>query len=74
VLTASIFALMMEVVSAFETPVSFYETAWRNIPEYSHIHKCTLLMILAVLSGSTVTTAWRVLGLRMEETASRYGG
>jgi hypothetical protein len=25
-------------------------------------------------SGSTVTTAWRVLGLRIEETASRYGG
>jgi hypothetical protein len=27
-----------------------------------------------MLSGSTVTTAWRVLGLRIEETASRYGG
>jgi hypothetical protein len=27
----------------------------------------------AMLSGSTVTTAWRVLGLRIEETASRYG-
>jgi hypothetical protein len=26
-----------------------------------------------MLSGSTVTTAWRVLGLRIEETASRYG-
>jgi hypothetical protein len=26
------------------------------------------------LSGSTLTTAWRVLGLRIEETASRYGG
>jgi hypothetical protein len=28
----------------------------------------------SMLSGSTVTTVWRVLGLRMEETASRYGG
>jgi hypothetical protein len=25
-------------------------------------------------SGSTVTTAWCVLGLRIEETAFRYGG
>jgi hypothetical protein len=30
--------------------------------------------IYAMLSGSTVTTAWRVLGLRIEDTASRYGG
>jgi hypothetical protein len=29
--------------------------------------------ICPMLSGSTVTTAWRVLGLRIE-TASRYGG
>jgi hypothetical protein len=28
----------------------------------------------AMLSGSTVTTAWCVLGLWIEETASRYGG
>jgi hypothetical protein len=27
-----------------------------------------------ILSGSLVTTAWRVLRLRMDETASRYGG
>jgi hypothetical protein len=27
---------------------------------------------IPMLSGSTVTTAWRVLGLRIEETASRY--
>jgi hypothetical protein len=26
-----------------------------------------------MLDGSLVTTAWRVLRLRMEETASRYG-
>jgi hypothetical protein len=25
-----------------------------------------------ILTRSTVTTAWRVLGLRIEETASRY--
>jgi hypothetical protein len=30
--------------------------------------------IKSMLSGSTVTTAWHVLGLRIEETASRYGG
>jgi hypothetical protein len=29
---------------------------------------------MTMLSGSTATTAWRVLGLRTEETASRYGG
>jgi hypothetical protein len=33
-----------------------------------------VLKFLPVLSGSTVTTAWHVLGLRIEETASRYGG
>jgi hypothetical protein len=27
-----------------------------------------------MLGGSLVTTAWRVLRLQMEETASRYGG
>jgi hypothetical protein len=27
-----------------------------------------------MLSGSLVTTAWRVLGQQMEETASRYAG
>jgi len=27
-----------------------------------------------MLGGSLVTTAWRVLRLRMEEKASRYGG
>jgi hypothetical protein len=27
-----------------------------------------------MLGGSLVTTAWRVLRLRMEETLSRYGG
>jgi uncharacterized membrane protein YoaK (UPF0700 family) len=26
-----------------------------------------------ILGGSLVTTAWRILGLRMEETPSKYG-
>jgi hypothetical protein len=30
--------------------------------------------LLPMLGGSLVTTAWRVLRLRMEGTASRYGG
>jgi hypothetical protein len=30
--------------------------------------------IKSMLGGSLVTTAWRVLRLRMEEMASRYGG
>jgi hypothetical protein len=29
---------------------------------------------VSMLSASTVTTAWCVLRLRIEETASRYGG
>jgi hypothetical protein len=33
-----------------------------------------IFSIIPMLSGSPVTTAWRVLRLRMEETASRYGG
>jgi hypothetical protein len=28
---------------------------------------------LAMLSGSLITTAWRILRLQMEEMASRYG-
>jgi hypothetical protein len=33
-----------------------------------------VLMMRTMLSGSTVTTAWRVLGLQIEEIACRYGG
>jgi hypothetical protein len=33
VLTASIIALMMEIISTFEVPVNF--NAWHNIPEDS---------------------------------------
>jgi hypothetical protein len=32
-----------------------------------------LITVDSILSGSLVTTAWRVLRLRVEETASRYG-
>jgi hypothetical protein len=31
-------ALMMEAVSTSETPVNFYETTRRNIPEDNHLH------------------------------------
>jgi hypothetical protein len=40
VLAASvIIALMMKAASATETSVNFYQTAWRNIPEDSHLHE-----------------------------------
>jgi hypothetical protein len=29
---------MMEAASTCETLVNFYRTAWRNIPEGSHLH------------------------------------
>jgi hypothetical protein len=31
---------MMEAVSTFETLVSFYDTAWSNIPGDSPLHTC----------------------------------
>jgi hypothetical protein len=36
--------------------------------------KCLYSTSNSMLGGSMVTAAWRVLGLRIEETASRYGG
>jgi uncharacterized membrane protein len=33
-----------------------------------------LFSFIHLLGGYLVTTAWRVLRLRMEETTSRYGG
>jgi hypothetical protein len=30
-------ALMMEVVSTFETSVNIYQTTWRKIPENNHL-------------------------------------
>jgi hypothetical protein len=39
VLAASIIkAMMMEATSTSETSVSFYQTAWHNIPKDSHLH------------------------------------
>jgi hypothetical protein len=35
---------------------------------------CSALQLSPMLMGSLVTAAWRVLGLQIEETASRYGG
>jgi hypothetical protein len=32
------------------------------------------MLLGGMLGGPLVTTAWRVLRLRMEATASRYGG
>jgi hypothetical protein len=40
----------------------------------SAIGKMYVGFLQSMLSKFTVTTAWRVLGLRIEETASRYGG
>jgi hypothetical protein len=36
---SSITALMMAAASTSETPVYFYQTAWRNIPEDSHLQQ-----------------------------------
>jgi hypothetical protein len=46
---------------------------FRDIPR---MNKSSLLVLreLAMLGGSLVTMAWRILRLQMEETASRYGG
>jgi hypothetical protein len=53
VLTASIIrTLMMEAVSTSEASVSFYETARRNIPEYSHLN---ILYCLCVTIKATRT-------------------
>jgi hypothetical protein len=46
------------------------------IPFSLKVHLNVILppMHRSMLGGSLVTTAWRVLRLRMEEKASRYGG
>jgi hypothetical protein len=38
VLALSIIVLMMEAASTSETPVNFYQTTQRNIPEDGHLH------------------------------------
>jgi hypothetical protein len=52
-----------------------------SIQHFGHcvcLHNKGYILVLdthtPMLSGSTVTTAWRVLGLQIEEMASRYGG
>jgi hypothetical protein len=47
---------------------TMFSSFWRNSVHNLFSH------FIAMLIGSTVTTAWRVLGLRIEDTASRYGG
>jgi hypothetical protein len=42
--------------------------------ENSELHFLLPELCVAMLNGSIVTAAWCVLRLRMEETASRYGG
>jgi hypothetical protein len=50
------------------------QTIWIENPS-EHLNQHYLLQCASsMLSGSTVTTAWHVLGLRIEETASRSGG
>jgi hypothetical protein len=49
-----------ETVTALDSDTMFYKG--------SYIYKQSML------SGSLVTTAWRVLRLRIEEEASTYGG
>jgi hypothetical protein len=45
-----------------------------TIEKYMCEIKDSCIIIKTCVCGSLVTTAWRVLRLRMEETASRYGG
>jgi hypothetical protein len=40
----------------------------------SHWKFCGVRMSYSKVTWVPVTTAWRVLGLRMEETACRFGG
>jgi hypothetical protein len=37
-----LFALMMEAVNTFEMPVSFYQTARRNIPKDIYLHRINI--------------------------------
>jgi hypothetical protein len=58
----------MELIKG-ESPV---EGSNEHGSEPSKIHES--VEFLTMLGGSLVTTAWRVLRLRMEGTPSRYGG
>jgi hypothetical protein len=41
---------------------------------FRYINNSDTIVFISMLGGSLATTAWRVLKLRMEETASRYEG
>jgi hypothetical protein len=56
------------------TPYILHGLAVKSRNYLGHRLNSVVLTKLAMLSGSLVTTAWRVLRLRMEEKASRYGG
>jgi hypothetical protein len=43
-----------------------------SFDDYFSTSNYTMISGWFMLIGSLVTTAWRVLGLRTEETASRY--
>jgi hypothetical protein len=48
-----VLALMMETASTSETSVNFYQTAWRNIPEDSHLQENTYLkLVVRHMSGT----------------------
>jgi hypothetical protein len=43
VLTSSFIGAMMKAVSTSETLVNFYQIAWCNIPEDSHLHSGVII-------------------------------
>jgi hypothetical protein len=58
-------------------PNNFFKTKY--FPEdpqrwFEIFSLCGMYSTKSMLSGSTVTMAWHILGLRIEEMASRYGG
>jgi hypothetical protein len=58
------------------SPVCHYFIPLRTTcsPQHPVLKHPQSMFLNVMLGGSLVTTAWRVLRLRMEETASRYGG
>jgi hypothetical protein len=52
----------------------FYHPFCEQVPQLTLSTGEAIFFVPVVLSGSPVTKVWRVLRLRMETTASRYGG